>query len=301
MPDNYQHTPVLLRESIDFLNIKDGGIYVDCTLGGGGHTERMVSPLHGMERGVPSARSESRDGVRILAIDQDQEAIDAAEKRLSEYQNIKFIRDNFKNIKATVKEPVDGILFDLGISSYQIDQPSRGFSIKNDGPLDMRMDKSQELTAEQIVNNFEQEALEKIFFEFGEERFSRRIAKAIINKRPVKTTFQLKAIVEKAIPTWKKRESVTRIFQALRIAVNDELTNLEIALSDAIELLKPGGRIVILSYHSLEDRIAKQTLRKAKQDGKIGILTKKPLRASAEESASNPRAKSAKLRAGERL
>lgn len=291
MSDNYQHTPVLLRESTDFLNIKTGGTYVDCNLGGGGHAEIIAKTAN------------------VIGIDMDQEAIDAAKKRLSQYpldsargkQNIKFIRDNFKNIKEIVKDPVDGILFDLGISSYQIDKPARGFSIKNDGPLDMRMDRSQKLTAEQIVNNFEAEELEKIFSELGEERFSRRIAKAIINKRPVKTTFQLKAIVEKAIPTWKKRESVTRIFQALRIAVNNELTNLKTALSEAIDLLKPGGRIVILSYHSLEDRIAKQALRKAKQEEKISILTKKPLRASEEESASNPRAKSAKLRAGERL
>lgn len=286
MSDNYQHTPVLLRESIDFLNIKAGGTYIDCNLGGGGHSREI--------------KTQSLK-CKIIGIDLDEDAIQAARTNLAAYNNIEYIQDNFKNIKEIVKEPVDGILFDLGISSYQIDQPSRGFSIKNDGPLDMRMDRSQKLTAEQIVNNFEQEELEKIFFEFGEERFSRRIAKAIIGKRPVKTTFQLKEIIEKAIPTWKKRESATRIFQALRIAVNDELASLETALNNAIDLLKPGGRIVILSYHSLEDRIAKQTLRSAKQEEKISVLTKKPLRASEEESASNPRAKSAKLRAGERL
>ncbi|MEA3493262.1 MAG: 16S rRNA (cytosine(1402)-N(4))-methyltransferase RsmH [Candidatus Margulisiibacteriota bacterium] len=286
MSDNYQHTPVMSRESIDFINIKAGGAYVDCNLGGGGHAEIIAKTAN------------------VIGIDMDQEAVDAAKKRLSAKRNIEYVRDNFKNLKNIVKEPVDGILFDLGISSYQIDEPSRGFSVKNDGPLDMRMDKSQKLTAEQIINNFEQEELEKIFKKYGEERFSKRIARRIIEIRDmqyVNTTFQLKELVEKAIPTWKKRESVTRIFQALRIAVNDELNSLKTALNDAVDLLKPGGRIVILSYHSLEDRIAKQTLRNAKREEKIIILTKKPVRAGEEEIASNPRAKSAKLRAGERI
>ncbi|MFC1511487.1 16S rRNA (cytosine(1402)-N(4))-methyltransferase RsmH [Candidatus Margulisiibacteriota bacterium] len=191
-----------------------------------------------------------------------------------------------------------GFLFDLGVSSYQIDEAARGFSIKKDGPLDMRMDKSQKLTASDILNRSSQEELEKIFKEYGEERFSRRIAKAVEQQRPLTTTKQLKEIVEQAIPTWKKRESVTRIFQALRIAVNQELDSLKLALSDAIELLRPGGRIVVISYHSLEDRIVKQTFRQAEQ---LKVLTKKPLRANEAEISSNPRARSAKLRAGEKL
>jgi 16S rRNA (cytosine1402-N4)-methyltransferase len=283
MSNKYQHTPVMLRESTDLLNIKDGGTYVDCNLGGGGHAEIIAKTA------------------KVIGIDMDQEAIDATKTRLSKYKNISYIKDNFKNIKEIVKEPVDGILFDLGISSHQIDQPSRGFSIKNDGPLDMRMDKSEKLTAEFIINRYEEEELAEIFKKYGEEKFSKRIAKSIITKRPVSTTFQLKEIIEKAIPTWKKRESATRIFQALRIEVNGELDNLQTALKDAIDLLKPGGRIVILSYHSLEDRIAKHTLRQAKSDGTINILTKRPVRALEEEIALNPRSKSAKLRAGEHV
>ncbi|OGB87090.1 16S rRNA (cytosine(1402)-N(4))-methyltransferase [candidate division WOR-1 bacterium RIFCSPLOWO2_02_FULL_46_20] len=273
---DYQHIPVLLKESIAFLNVKPKGTYVDCNLGSGGHAEKIKA--------------------KVIGIDMDQEAINSAKARL---KNIACVHDNFRNIKKIVKEPVDGILFDLGLSSYQIDEASRGFSLQNDGPLDMRMDKTQKLTAAHIINNLKQEEMEKIFKEFGEERFSHRIAKAIINKRPFYSTFELKEIVEKAIPTWKKRESVTRIFQSLRIAVNQELASLEIALKDAITLLKPGGRLVVLSYHSLEDRIVKHTLRQAKQAGRLNILTKKPIMASEEEIASNPRARSAKLRAAE--
>ncbi len=285
----YKHIPVLLKESIELLNPKEGKTFVDCTLGGGGHTEEIK---------IRNPKSE------IIGIDVDQDALDAAKERLAKYKNIEYVKDNFKNIKNIVKEPVDGILFDLGVSSYQIDEASRGFSVQKDGALDMRMDKSQKLTAEEIVNNFKPDELEGIFSEYGEERFSRRIAKAIVAKREIhtlRTTFQLKEIIEEAIPTWRKRESVTRIFQALRIAVNRELGNLKTALQDAIELLAPGGRIAVISYHSLEDRIVKQIFRKAKGDGKILILTKKPVRPSAGEISSNPRAKSAKLRAGERI
>jgi 16S rRNA (cytosine1402-N4)-methyltransferase len=285
----FKHTPVLLKETTELLNVKEGKTFVDCTLGGGGHTEEIK---------VQCPKS------KVVGVDMDQEALDAAKERLVKYKNIEYVKDNFKNIKNIIKKPVDGVLFDLGVSSYQVDQASRGFSLQKDGPLDMRMDKSQKLTAEEIVNNFKPDELERIFSEYGEERFSRRIAKAIAAKREIntlRTTFQLKQIIEEAIPTWKKRESATRVFQALRIAVNRELDNLKTALQDAIELLAPGGRIVVISYHSLEDRIVKQIFRKAKEDGKIQILTKKPIRPSAGEISSNPRAKSAKLRAGERI
>lgn len=286
---DYKHVPVLLRESIDFLNLKDEGIYVDCTLGGGGHTEEIK---------IRNPRSE------IFGIDLDQEALEAAKVRLAKFKNIEFIHDNFRNIKKFAREKVDGILFDLGISSHQIEEARRGFSLQKDGPLDMRMDPSQNLTAKDILNRFNQDKLQRIFREFGEERFSHRIAKAIVRKRRVEeinTTLELKKIVEKAIPTWKKRESVTRIFQALRIAVNQELDNLKTALDHAIDLLKPGGRIVVISYHSLEDRIVKHTLRKADQEEKVNILTKKPLLSSAAEISSNPRSRSAKLRAAEKI
>jgi 16S rRNA (cytosine1402-N4)-methyltransferase len=223
---------------------------------------------------------------------------------LSGHRNIEFSHANFRDLKKVLTKDYDGILLDLGVSSHQIDQASRGFSLQHDGPLDMRMDQSLKLTAETIVNEFDQSELARIFREFGEERFAKRIAKAICvvrDKSRIETTFELKEIIEKAIPTWKKRESVTRIFQALRIAVNDELQSLEKALIDAIDLLKPGGRLVVISYHSLEDRLVKQALRQAKQDKVINILTKRPLRPSEAETSSNPRSRSAKLRAGEKL
>lgn len=289
MSDKYKHIPVLLKESIDLLNLFESGIYVDCTLGGGGHT---------MEIKTRSPKS------KVIGIDTDYEAILATQTKLAGFENIEIINDNFKNLKNLVKKPVDGILFDLGVSSYQIDEPSRGFSLQKDGPLDMRMDQSQKLRAQDIVNSSSQEELEKIFKEFGEERFSRRTAKAIIKEREtkdIKSTFQLKEIIEKAIPIWKKRESVTRIFQSLRIAVNQELGNLKTALEDAIDLLKPRGRIVVISYHSLEDRIVKHLFKQAGQEEKLEILTKKPVRACAGEISSNPRAKSAKLRAAKKI
>jgi len=282
MSDNFKHIPVLLQESIAYLNIKDNGIYVDCTLGGGSHTEKIKS---------------QKPKVKIICFDLDQEAIRAAKEKLGE--GTTYINDNFANIKKHITEPIDGFLFDLGVSSHQIDTATRGFSIREDGPLDMRMSHSQKLTAKEIINSYSHEALTELFFQFGQERFSRRIAKRITIEREreeIATTSRLKEIIENAIPTWKKRETTTRIFQALRIAVNNELESLQTALLDAIELLKPGGRIVVISYHSLEDRIVKHTF---KQSG-LKILTKKPVQASEAESSSNPRAKSGKLRAGEK-
>ncbi len=293
LPMKYQHIPVLPIETIDLLNAKNGKAFIDCTLGGGGHAEALLQKSQ-----IQNPKS------KIIGIDLDKEALEAAKDRLSKFDNIEYINDNFKNIKKHVKEKVDGILFDLGISSHQIDEPARGFSVQKDGPLDMRMDKSQKLSAKEIVNNFRQEELEKIFKQFGEERFSHRVAKAIAREREkenIETTQQLKNIIEKAIPTWKKRESVTRIFQSLRIAVNQELDNLKVALTDAIDLLNPGGRIVVISYHSLEDRIVKHTLRNSAKEGKLTVLTKKPICPQEAEISSNPRARSAKLRVGERL
>jgi len=300
---NYQHTPVLVKETLEFLNANKGGTFIDCTLGGGSHTEAILTsppiiPLS-IFNGEGDTPTLVGEGVRIFGFDQDQNALDAAKERLAKFENIEYIHDNFKHLKKHIKKPVDGILFDLGVSSHQIDEASSGFSLQKDGPLDMRMDHTTKLTAKDIINNFKQEELEKIFKEFGEERFSHRVAKAIVKERATKeinSTFQLKPIIEKAIPTWKKRESVTRIFQSLRIAVNDELEVLTSALLDAIDLLKPGARIVVISYHSLEDRIVKHTFRKAP----LTILTKKPVQTSMEELASNKRARSAKLRAGEK-
>jgi len=321
------HIPVLLKECLEYLDLKENGIYVDATLGGGGHTEAIrTSPLSSpspsfaslqkasensfpspssMERGVNEKSLNYRqNGVRIIGFDQDEEAIAAAKDRLNDFDNIVYIQDNFSNLKKHIQEPVDGILFDLGVSSHQIDTGERGFSINQNGPLDMRMDKNIQTSAENMINLYHEHELEKIFKEFGEERFSHRIAKAIGRKRsinPIKTTFELKEIVENAIPTWKKRESVSRIFQALRIAVNNELEVLQNALLSAIELLKPGGRIVVMSYHSLEDRITKHTFLEAKQATQLQILTKRPVMAGPEEIAINGRSRSAKLRAGQKL
>ena len=247
----YQHIPVMAREVTEYLDPAAGKTIVDCTLGGGGHAAELVT---------------RNPKLAVIGFDQDQEAIAAAKERLKPYSGIKYVNDNFVNLKKHVTEKVDGFLFDLGVSSYQIDAAARGFSLQHDGPLDMRMDQGQKLSATDIVNTWPPQELERIFREYGEERFAGRIARAIVRTREnkgqeLKTTFQLKEIVARAIPTWKKRESVTRVFQALRIAVNNELDNLQIALKDAVALLKPGGRIVVIAYHSLEDRIVKNTFR----------------------------------------
>lgn len=278
----------MAKEVTEYLSPAPGKVLVDCTLGGGGHTENLKLQT---------------SNLKIFGFDQDEEALAAAKTRLAKYDDIIYIHDNFVNIKNHVQEKVDGILFDLGVSSYQIDAPDRGFSIREDGPLDMRMDKSQKLSAFDIVNTWSADDLTRIIKEYGEERFAKRISNAICvtrNAGEVKTTAELKAIIEKAIPTWKKRESVTRVFQALRIAVNSELDNLKKALVDSIELLKPGGRLVVISYHSLEDRIVKQLFRAEAKNGILKIMTKKPIIAGEEETKANPRSRSAKLRAAEK-
>jgi 16S rRNA (cytosine1402-N4)-methyltransferase len=279
----------MLKEVVEGLNIKPNGTYVDGTLGGGGHAEAILEKL-------------STEG-KLIGIDTDQDALNAAQSRLKNFANLQLVHDNFRNIKNILTAPVDGLLLDLGVSSYQIDEASRGFSIQHDGPLDMRLDQSFGITAATIVNEYEEEELIKIFREWGEERFSPRIARAIIaqrQKEKINSTQALKIIIEKAIPTWRKRESVTRIFQALRIAVNEELVSLEKFLADAVDVLNPSGRLVVIAYHSLEDRLVKQALRQAKTEGKITIITKKPLTASLTEISANSRARSAKLRVGEK-
>lgn len=291
----YQHTPVMVEEVLHYLSPEEGKTYVDCTLGGGGHAENIKLQTTNLPAG--------RHGCKIIGIDQDSDAIEYSKKRLSKFGDINFVHDNFANLKKHLSGKVDGFLFDLGVSSYQIDTGSRGFSFQKEGPLDMRMAQNQSLSAEVIINTFSIAELEKIFFEFGEERFGKRIARAIETKRKaakLKTTTELKEIIEKAIPTWRKRESVARIFQALRIAVNCELEKLTGALADAVSLLNPGGRIVIISYHSLEDRIVKHLFREYAKDGILNSLTRKPVLASQVEIMENPRSRSAKLRAAEK-
>jgi len=274
----------MLEETIRYLDPRPGKIIVDCTLGFGGHAAALLS-----------------FGAKVIGIDQDLEAIDIVRKKLPQ---MKIFHDNFSNLASLIKEPVDGFLFDLGVSSHQIDEASRGFSLRFDGPLDMRMDRSRGKTASDLVNSLPEEELARVFKEYGEERFAGRIAKRIClvrDENEIKTTLELKEIIEKAIPTWRKRESVSRIFQALRIAVNSELENLREALPAAASKLKGGGRIVVIAYHSLEDRIVKWFFREEQKNGILKIITKRPVVPGAGEIEKNPRARSAKLRCAERI
>lgn len=301
MGDSMKHETVLKNESIEYLNIKEDGIYIDLTLGGGGHSEAILEHL---------------TTGHLFGIDQDGFAIDYAKKRLSNYQNITYIQANFANVKEKLQTlnvtEVDGIMMDLGMSSFQIDHKERGFSYLQDAPLDMRMDQRAELTAKIIVNTYSVEQLTTIFREYGEEKNAYRIAKEIIKRRPLQTTFDLVRITD-LINKNQKGHSAKRVFQALRIVVNNELDVLIQALEEGLSLLKVGGRMVCLTFHSLEDRIVKQFFKqKSDQDlpkglpvigkimGEVAILTKKPIYPSQVEQKENSRSKSAKLRAIEK-
>lgn len=298
------HIPVLLNETIEKLNIKPSGTYIDMTLGGGGHAEAILNKL--------------TDG-ELIAFDQDEFAIQKTTAKLAKYSNFFAIRDNFINAKERLADmnifKVDGIIFDLGVSSFQFDLPERGFSYRYDNELDMRMDQSQILSAKEIVNNYSYDELVKIFFDYGEEKFSRLIAKNIVIKRdekPIETTFELVDIIKEALPKkvlHRKGHPAKKVFQALRIAVNDELNILEEALKKAIDLLKPKARLAVITFHSLEDRICKQTFKKLAtidipkglpiipdEDPIITLVNKKVITASKKELEINNRAHSAKLR-----
>lgn len=305
----FSHISVLPHEAVDGLMIKPDGIYIDGTLGGGGHSAMIAERLS--------------DKGRLIGIDRDENAINAAITRIIS-KNFCAVRGNFHDMCEIVDGlgvgvgSVDGILLDLGISSHQIDTPERGFSFRNDGPLDMRMDKHSPLSAYEIVNEYDEKELVKIFFEYGEERYSRRIARAICAKRnaaQIATTLQLAEIIEKAQPRSKSNAKAPhpamRTFMALRIAVNDELMPLGKLLRDAVGLLKKGGRFAVITFHSLEDRIVKTTFAKLASPcecprdipycacGKIPtlkIITRKPILPSPEELTANSRAHSAKLR-----
>ena len=302
----FKHISVLLQECIDGLNIKENGIYVDGTLGGAGHSSKIVEKL-------------SPKGI-LIGIDRDTEALKSASERLKAFNNVKYVHGNHDDIKDILEElninEVDGILLDLGVSSYQLDEASRGFSYMQDAPLDMRMDKTSELTADYIVNNYSEEKLADIIYEYGEEKFSRNIARKICEYRKIKkieTTKELTEIIEKAIPGFAKKEGhpAKRTFQAIRIEVNDEIKPLYNTVKDCIEVLKPGGRLCIITFHSLEDRAVK--LAYADAQGKctcpgdlpycvcgvkpVGkIINKKPILPTKEEMEENSRSKSAKLR-----
>ena len=301
----FKHKPVMLSECIEGLNIKPEGIYVDGTMGGAGHSIEIAKRL--TNKGL------------LIGIDRDEEAICVAKKRLSMFSNIIFVHDNHDNIKKILENlninQVDGILLDLGVSSYQLDERSRGFSYIGDGILDMRMDKSQTLTAKDVVNNYSQEELYEIIHEYGEEKFAKPIAKKIIEYRKqkqIERTDELVKIIEKVLPKRKgEGHPAKRTFQAIRIEVNNEITPLYNTVIDSIDLLKTGGRLCILTFHSLEDRAVKNAfvdsigkctcppglpycMCGAKSKGKI--ITKKPILPKESELQENSRSKSAKLR-----
>ncbi|HUX10729.1 MAG TPA: 16S rRNA (cytosine(1402)-N(4))-methyltransferase RsmH [Terriglobia bacterium] len=296
-----RHVPVLFKEAIDFLRVHPGGTYADCTLGLAGHAEgiaRLLGPAG-----------------RLIGFDRDPEALALAKARLdgicaalgSQAPQVTLIGEAFSNIARHVEPAsLDGLLADFGASSMQFEEAHRGFSFQADGPLDMRMDTRQGPTAAQVVNEASERELADLIYEYGEERRSRTVARAIVRGRPVTTTGQLARIVASAVPPMKKGKKqtqihpATRTFQALRIYVNRELDEIRALLEAAPKLLKPSARLVVISFHSLEDRIAKDSLREGARQGIWKILTKKPVTAGEDEIDRNPRSRSAKLRAGER-
>jgi 16S rRNA (cytosine1402-N4)-methyltransferase len=305
---DFYHLPVLLEEAVDSLDCRPGGIYVDGTLGGGGHAAQIL------ERIMPQGR--------LVAIDADPEALKEAGARLERYRpNVIFYKGNFREIAAILAalgiERVSGILLDLGVSSHQLETPQRGFSFAHDARLDMRLDQTGGRTASDLVNSLPAEELERIFREYGEERMARRIAAAIVRSRkesPVLRTGELAEIVSRAVPAPARRGRIhpaTRVFQALRIAVNDELASLEKALADGFELLETGGRFSVISFHSLEDRMVKNYFRSLEKGctcppdfpfctchkvGRAKLITRKAIKPGDAEIENNPRARSARLR-----
>jgi 16S rRNA (cytosine1402-N4)-methyltransferase len=300
-----QHVPVLLEESLEFLNVRAGGVIVDATLGFGGHSAAIAKRLGGAGW--------------LICFDRDEVAMGRAKARLDalavelgdEMPTVEYVARPFSEIAEVVHAgELDGLLADFGVSSMQLDEAHRGFSFRADGPLDMRMDARSELTAEQVVNQADEEDLANLIYEFGEERRSRRIARAIVRARPITTTAELARIVSAVAPPIKgeKIHPATKTFQALRIRVNDELGEIQSLLKSAGSLLKPGGRVVMISFHSLEDRLVKDSFREsAKGDMRLKrpaifeVLTKKPVVAEEQEALRNPRSRSAKLRAAERI
>lgn len=309
---NFQHTPVLLNEIIENLNIKEDGIYVDGTLGGAGHSKEIAKKL--------------KTG-KLIGIDQDVNALKKSEEVLSPYKdNVILVHNNYENIDVVLKElnipKVDGILLDIGVSSHQLDEESRGFSYHNDAPLDMRMDKSNTISAWDVVNNYSQKELEQIIFDYGEDRWAKRIAEFIVMEREEKaidTTLELVSAIKKAIPKAVRMEGnhpAKKTFQAIRIEVNRELEVLKNSIEKMVDLLNPGGRLLIITFHSLEDRIVKEHFRELYKDcicppeipqcvcekrREIKIITRKPIIPSDKEISDNPRSRSSKLRIAEKI
>jgi len=293
-----QHVPVLLEESLNFLNVHAGGVMVDCTLGFGGHSLAIARKLGA--------------GGRLICFDRDEQAMELAKARLAglaeelgaEMPAVEFVARPFSEIAEVVSPgTLDGLLADFGVSSMQLDEAHRGFSFRYDGPLDMRMDTRKGLTAEQVVNQADEEDLANLIYEFGEERRSRRIARAIVRARPLSTTAELARVITAVAPPIKGEHlhPATKTFQALRIRVNDELGEIQTLLKSAGSLLKPGGRVVMISFHSLEDRLVKDSFRESARLGELEMLTKKPVTAQEQEALRNPRSRSAKLRAAEKV
>ena len=293
------HIPVLLNEAIDFLAIRAGGTYIDATVGLGGHSLAIARRL-----GAPG---------RLIGLDKDPQALEMARARLApppeeagNWPQIQLVQGSFAEVARQVgPQSADGLLADLGVSSLQLEDAARGFSFQAEGPLDMRMDPRSEPTAEQVVNHLDEKTLAGVIYEFGEERRSRRIARAIVRSRPIRTTKHLGEVVRAAARSMKPERihPATRTFQAIRIYVNRELDDLRALLSEgqAARVLKPGGRLVVISFHSLEDRLVKEALREGARAGTWRLLTKKPVTASEAEVDRNPRSRSAKLRAAERM
>ncbi len=287
MTAQFHHVPVLAQPTIAGLSIISGGTYLDCTVGGGGHSALIL---------------QGEENIRLVGIDRDEMAIAAASENLKEYANqVTFWRGNFCEYKPSTDLLFDGILADLGVSSTQFDVAERGFSFRESGDLDMRMDNRQTLTAAEIINHYKEVELADIFFKLGEERLSRRIARQIVENRPFKTTLELANAISTCVPASYRHGRIhpaTRTFQALRIAVNRELESLEKWLAVAPNWLKIGGKIAVITFHSLEDRIVKHTFR---EDDRLQVLTKKVIIATDEEIRANPRSRSAKLRIAERI
>ncbi len=309
---DFKHTSVLLNEVIEALSIKGNGIYVDCTLGGGGHSRAILKKLAGTGY--------------LIGFDQDIEALNAAKINLSEFNNVSYINSNFARLSAKLQElkilEIDGLLIDLGVSSYQLDNPERGFSYKFNAPLNMAMDKSAKLTAYNIVNEYSEEQLTKIILEYGEERWAKRISEFILAGREdkkIESTFELVEIIKKAIPAGARQgggHPARQTFQAIRIETNKELTVLASVLKQAVNILKPHGRLAVISFHSLEDRIVKdyfkyetlncichpsQPICTCDKIERLKIISKKPIVASSEEISYNNRSRSAKLRVAEKI
>ena len=309
----FHHVSVMLNETIDYLNIKEDGVYVDCTLGGAGHALYLLNQLN--------------DKGRLIAIDQDLTALENAKEVLKEHlHKVTFVHNNFRELTNILKElnieKVDGIYYDLGVSSPQLDVPERGFSYHHDAKLDMRMDQTQSLSAYEVVNEWSYEALVKIFYRYGEEKFSKQIARRIEANReqqPIETTLQLVDIIKEGIPAKARRKGghpAKRVFQAIRIAVNDELSAFEDSIEQAIENVKVNGRISVITFHSLEDRLCKQIFQEYEKgpevprglpiipeaySPKLKRVNRKPITATEEDLDENNRARSAKLRVAEIL